>query len=290
MEFFATQLLNGLTSGVVYAMLAVGYSLVYGILQQINFAHGYVYMFGAFTTAAFITGGAPLPIAIGGGIAVGVIIIIIVERFAYRPVRGNRLAPTVTAVGVGLIIENVARLIWGSQIRPLPFPLQNEIIDLGPFVISPLQIVVGAVGVLMAAGLWFITAKTNIGRAMRAVKDDLPTAELMGIPVNRVVVFVYVLGAIFGVIGGILYGAYYNTISVTMGFAGTLNAFTATVIGGIGSVWGAFAGGLLLGVVQSMVTGYVSSALLNTVTFVLLVGFLLLRPTGIAGTKVANRL
>jgi branched-chain amino acid transport system permease protein len=290
MEFFTTQLLNGVTSGVVYAMLAVGYSLVYGILQQINFAHGYVYMFGTFSTAAFITGGAPLWIAIIAGVLVGVLIAVLVERFAYRPVRGNRMAPTVTAVGVGLIIENVARLIWGSQIRPMPFPLQDEVFVIGSILVSPLQIIVVGVGLLMAVILWLITSKTNLGRAMRAVRDDLPTAELMGIPVNRVVVFVYVLGAVFGVVGGILYGAYYNTISVTMGFSGTLNAFTATVIGGIGSVWGAFAGGLVLGIVQAMVTGYVSSALLNTVTFGLLVAFLLFRPTGIAGVKAANRL
>ena len=290
MQFFATQLLNGLTAGVVYAMLAVGYSLVYGVLQQINFAHGYVYMFGTFVTASLISGGAPLWIAILAGLASGAAIAVVVERFAYRPVRGNRMAPTVTAVGVGLIIENVARLIWSSKIRPMPFPLQSEIIRLGPVTLSPLQIIVALVGLAMAALLWVISTKTNLGRAMRAVKDDLPTAELMGIPVNRVIVTVYVLGAVFGVAGGILYGAYYNSLSVTMGFSGTLNAFTATVIGGIGSVWGAFAGGLLLGVVQAMATGYVSSALLNTVTFALLIVFLLFRPTGIAGVRVAYRL
>jgi branched-chain amino acid transport system permease protein len=290
MQFFTTQLLNGLTSGVVYAMLAVGYSLVYGILQQINFAHGYVYMFGTFVTASLITGNAPLWLAIVAGVVTGVVVAVVVERFAYRPVRGNRLAPTVTAVGVGLVIENVARLIWGSQIRPMSFPGQSTVWHLGSVLISPLQIAVLVVGLLMAGVLWLITTRTNLGRAMRAVKDDLPTAELMGIPVNRVVVFVYALGAAFGVIGGVLYGAYYNSISITMGFSGTLNAFTATVIGGIGSVWGAFAGGLLLGVIQSLVTGYVSSALLNTVTFVLLVGFLLVRPNGIAGVKAVNRL
>jgi len=290
MQFFTTQLLNGLTSGVVYAMLAVGYCLVYGILQQINFAHGYVYMFGTFVTASLISNGVPLGIAIVGGLATGAVIAVVVERFAYRPVRGNRLAPTVSAVGVGLIIENVARLIWSSKIRPMPFPLQSDIIRFGHVILSPLQFFIAGVGAAMAGLLWIVSTKTDLGRAMRAVNDDLPTAELMGIPVDRVVVTVYVLGALFGVVGGILYGAYYNTLSVTMGFSGTLNAFTATVIGGIGSVWGAFAGGLLLGVVQAMVTGYVSSALLNTVTFALLVAFLLLRPTGIAGVHVANRL
>ena len=290
MQFFTTQLLNGLTSGVVYAMLAVGYCLVYGILQQINFAHGYVYMFGTFVTASLISTGAPLAVAIVGGLATGALIAIVVERFAYRPVRGNRLAPTVSAVGVGLIIENLAQLIWTSKIRPMPFPLQSDIIRVGHVILSPLQFLIAGVGLAMAGLLWVVGTKTNLGRAMRAVNDDLPTAELMGIPVNRVVVTVYVLGALFGVVGGILYGAYYNALSVTMGFAGTLNAFTATVIGGIGSVWGAFAGGLLLGVVQAMVTGYVSSALLNSVTFALLVAFLLLRPTGIAGVHVVNRL
>lgn len=289
MQFFVTQLLNGLTAGVVYAMLAVGYSLVYGILQQINFAHGYVYMFGTFVTASLITSGVPLAPAIAAGLATGAVIAIFVERFAYRPVRGNRLAPTVTAVGVGLIIENVAQLIWTSKVRPMPFPLQANVFRAGPVLMSPLQIVVAVVGLAMAALLWIISTRTDLGRAMRAVKDDLATAELMGVPVDRVIVTVYVLGAVFGVVGGILYGAYYNSLSITMGFAGTLNAFTATVIGGIGSVWGAFAGGLLLGVVQAMVTGYVSSALLNTVTFLLLIAFLLLRPTGIAGVQAVQR-
>lgn len=290
MEFFATQLLNGLTSGVVYAMLAVGYSLVYGILQQINFAHGYVYMFGTFVTASLIGGGMPWPFAVLSGIVTGVLIAVVVERFAYRPVRGNRLAPTVTAVGIGLIIENLARLIWGSQIRPMQFPLQDQVWRVGGLLITPLQLVILGVGLAMAAVMAVIATRTNMGRAMRAVRDDLPTAELMGIPVNKVIVFVYALGAAFGVIGGVMYGAYYNAISVTMGFSGTLNAFTATVIGGIGSVWGAFLGGIVLGVVQAFVTGYVSSALLNTVTFSILVAFLLVRPTGIVSVKAVNRL
>lgn len=290
MEFFLSQLLNGLSAGTVYALLAVGYSLVYGILQQINFAHGYVYMFGVFVLMAMTSGGAPLWLAIITSLAVGAVMAIIIERFAYRPVRGNRMAPTVTAVGVGLIIENIARLIWGSQIRPLPFPLQDVIWQIGPVVVTPLQLIVLATGLLMAGILWFISNRTNVGRAMRAVRDDLPTAELMGIPVNRVVTFVYALGAVFGVAGGILYGAYYNRIDVAMGFVGTLNAFTATIIGGIGSTWGAFAGGLLLGVVQALVTGYLGGSLLNTVTFVLLILFLLFRPNGLAGVKVVNRL
>jgi branched-chain amino acid transport system permease protein len=289
-DFFFTQLFNGLTAGVVYAMLAVGYSLVYGILQQINFAHGYIYMFGAFTTMSMLTGGAPLYIAILGGIVSGVVIALLLERFAYRPVRGNRMAPTVTAVAAGLIIQNAAQLLWGPTVRPLPFPLQSTIVHIGSFAFSPLQGIILIVGLVMAGILWVVTSKTNVGRAMRAVRDDLPTAELMGIPVNVIVVSVYVLGAIFGVIGGILYGAYYGSISITMGFAGTLNAFTATVIGGIGSIWGPFLGGLLLGTIQSLVTGYVSSALLNTVTFVALIFFLLVRPNGLAGLRSVNRL
>jgi len=290
MEFFFSQLLNGLSAGTVYALLAVGYSLVYSILQQINFAHGYVYMFGVFVLMSMTAGGAPLWLGIISALAVGAILAIIIERVAYRPVRGNRLAPTVTAVGVGLIIENVARLIWGSQIRPLPFPLQGVTWQVGPVVITPLQLIVLGTGLLMAGIMWFISTKTNVGRAMRAVRDDLPTSELMGIPVNRVITFVYALGAVFGVAGGILFGAYYNRIDVGMGFLGTLNAFTATIIGGIGSTWGAFAGGLLLGVVQALVTGYLGGGLLNTVTFVLLILFLLLKPNGLAGVKVVNRL
>lgn len=290
MQFFSTQLANGVSAGLVYAMLAVGYSLVYGILAQINFAHGYIYMFGAFTCMSVVIGGGPLVAGVAAAVVVGAVAAIVIERAAYRPVRDNRLAPTVTAVGVGLILENVARLIWGTQVRAMPFPWQDSTFEVGGITFSPLQVVILVVGVLMAAALWFLTTKTNLGRAMRAVRDDLPTAELMGMPVNRIVVGVYVLGAVFGVVGGILYGGYYGSISVSMGFAGTLSAFTATIIGGIGSIWGPFLGGLMLGVIQALVVGYVDSALLNTVTFALLIGFLFVRPNGLAGVATANRL
>lgn len=290
MQFFVTQLSNGLAAGLVYAMLAVGYSLVYGILAQINFAHGYIYMFGAFTAMSVLVGGGPLIAAVAAAIIVGALAAVIIERLAYRPVRDNRMAPTVTAVGVGLIIENLARLIWGSSTRPMPFPLQDKTFQVGGLIFSPLQVIVLVTAIVMAFLLWLVTSKSNMGRAMRAVRDDLPTAELMGMPVNKVIVSVYVLGAVLGVVGGILYGAYYGSISVTMGFAGTLNAFTATVIGGIGSIWGPFIGGILLGVIQAFVTGYVDSSLMNTVTFGLLIVFLLARPHGIAGIKAVNRL
>ncbi|GAB3201585.1 branched-chain amino acid ABC transporter permease [Nocardioides hungaricus] len=290
MQFLVTQLSNGVAAGLVYAMLAVGYSLVYGILAQINFAHGYIYMIGAFTTLSVAGTGAGLVIGILSGVLVGAIAAVVIERLAYRPVRENRLAPTVTAVGVGLVLENIARLIWGTQVRPMPFPWQDSTFQVFGLTFSPLQVVILLTGVAMAGGLWLLTTRTNLGRAMRAVRDDLPTAELMGMPVNRVVVGVYVLGAVLGVVGGILYGGYYGSISVAMGFAGTLNAFTATVIGGIGSIWGPFWGGLMLGVIQALVAGYVDSALLNTVTFALLIAFLLLRPSGLAGVTTANRL
>lgn len=290
MTFFTTQLFNGLTAGVIYSLIAVGYSLVYGILQQINFAHGYIYMVGAFVTLSAMLWGAPILVACIAGIAVGVALSIIIERVAYRPVRGYRMAPTVTAVAAGLMLENAARLIWGSEPRAMDFPFQDDSISLGPIIVSPLQIIAFAVALTMAGALYLIASRTNLGRGMRAVRDDLPTAELMGMPVNRIIVFVYALGGALGVIGGIIYGAYYGNVSLTMGFAGTLNAFTATIIGGMGSIWGPFLGGLLLGVTQAMVTGYISSSLLNTVTFVLLTAFLLIRPRGLLGQASTHRL
>lgn len=289
MQLLTTQIFNGLTAGMVYAMIAVGYSLVYGILEQINFAHGYVYMFGAFVTLSAYVAGAPLLFAILAGVLAGVAITVVIERVAYRPVRGYRMAPTVTAVGAGLILENVARFIWGSETRPMPFPLQNINWTVGPVTVGALQLLVLAAGITMAGTLYIITTRTNLGRAIRAVRDDLPTAELLGMPVNRTIIFVYALGAAFGVVAGILYGGYYGSISVTMGFAGTLNAFTATIIGGIGSIWGPFLGGLVLGILQALVTGYINSALVNTVTFLLLVVFLLVRPNGISGVQVLRR-
>lgn len=290
MTFFTTQLFNGLTAGVIYSLIAVGYSLVYGILQQINFAHGYIYMVGAYVTLSAMLWGAPVIIACLVGIAVGVALSIIIERVAYRPVRGYRMAPTVTAVAAGLMLENAARLIWGSEPRAMDFPLQDDAFAIGSIIVTPLQIIAFAVAFLMAGALYLIASRTNLGRGMRAVRDDLPTAELMGMPVNRIIVFVYALGGALGVVGGIIYGAYYGNVSLTMGFAGTLNAFTATIIGGMGSIWGPFIGGLLLGVTQSMVTGYISSSLLNTVTFVLLTAFLLVRPRGLLGQASTHRL
>lgn len=289
MTFLAAQVFNGLTVGIIYSLIAVGYSLVYGILQQINFAHGYVYMLGAYVTLSSMLWGMPLLVACFVGIAVGVAVSILVERVAYRPVRGYRMAPTVTAVAAGLMIENVARLIWGSKPRAMPFPFQDESLNVGPLIVSPLQLLTFGVTLGMAVLLYLVTTRSNLGRGMRAVRDDLPTAELMGMPVNRIIVFVYALGGFFGVVGGILYGGYYGSISLGMGLTGTLNAFAATIIGGMGSVWGPFLGGLLLGLTQALVTGYVSSSLMNTVTFLLLIAFLLIRPNGLLGRNVTIR-
>lgn len=290
MQFFAIQLSNGIAAGLVYAMLAVGFSLVFGILGQMNFAHGYIYMIGAFTALSAITTGRGVAVAILAGIGVGVVATVIMERIAFRPVLNNRLALTVTSVAAALCIENIARLTWGTQVRRMPFPLQNATFSVGGLVFSQLLVVILLTGATMAAFLWVLTTKTNVGRAMRAVRDDLPTAELMGIAVHRVVLSVFMVGAALGVVGGILYGAYYGNVSLNMGFYGTLYAFTASIIGGIGSIWGPFFGGLVLGVLHALVAGYIDAALLNSVTFAVLCAFLLLKPTGLAGVAVENRL
>lgn len=283
-------LVNGLAAGAIYALIAVGYNLVYGLLELINFAHGDVYMFGTFTVLGLMTLGVPFWFAFFGGLVVGAFLGMAVERFAYRPLRGaNRIIPTVSAVGAALVLENVALLIWGAQARRFEAPFPSGSWRFGSLHVPMMDGIILGVAAGLGVLLWLFVAKTSWGANIRAIRDDLPTAQLMGIPVNRTVSMVYAIGSALGVVGGVLFAAYYNTVFVGMGFTGTMNAFTAAVIGGIGSMRGSFVGGISLGVIQALAVGFFSSGYMNAVTFILLIVFLVLRPRGILGQAEVSR-
>jgi branched-chain amino acid transport system permease protein len=288
---FLQQLANGLAAGSIYALIAVGYSLVYGVLELINFAHGDVFMFATFAAVALLLAGLPLPLVVILALLIGAGLGLVIERVAYRPLRSaNRIAPTITAVGAALILENAAVLIWGPQTRPFPTPVPQGLFQVFGATVSVLQVAILAVAGAMALVVYLVVQHTAWGLAMRAIRDDAATAELIGIPVNRTIATVYAFGSILGVIAGLLYAIYYNAVFVGMGFSGTMNAFVAAVIGGIGSLQGAFVGGLLLGVLQALAVGYIASGFENSVAFLFMIVVLVVRPYGLFGTPRASRI
>lgn len=290
MSEFAQQVVNGLAAGAIYALIAVGYNLVYGLLEFMNFAHGHVYMIGTFTVAGLVVNGIPFPLAVLGGIVVGMLLGLVVERFAYRPLRAaHRIVPTVSAVGAALVLENVALLIWGPQTRRFDTPLPDSTYEVFGVRVSAMHLIVLATAAGLAVLLFVLVQRTTWGRSVRAIRDDSETARLMGIPVDRIVASVYVVGSVLGVVAGVLFAAYYNSVYVRMGFIGTLNAFTAAVIGGIGSISGSFVGGLVLGLLQAFATGYISSGYTNAITFGILIALLALRPYGLLGKAQVSR-
>jgi branched-chain amino acid transport system permease protein len=290
MSEFGQQLVNGLALGAIYALIAVGYNLVYGLLELINFAHGDVYMMGTFTVLGLMTSGVPFWLAVIGGMVIGALLGMAVERFAYRPLRSsNRIVPTVSAVGASLVLANVAQLIWGPDTRRFDTPLPHGSFEVLGVRLTAMHFVVLGTAAFLALVLYVLVERTPWGRQVRAIRDDLPTAQLMGIPVNRIVSSVYAIGSVLGVLAGVLFAAYYNTVYIGMGFVGTINAFTAAVIGGIGSIKGSFVGGLLLGSVQTLAIGYISSGYTNAITFVILILLLVLRPHGISGKAEVSR-
>jgi branched-chain amino acid transport system permease protein len=289
-EYFVAQLLNGLAAGSVYALIAIGYSMVYGILQLINFAHGDVYMFGTFVAMALIIDRVPIILAIPLACLAGAALGVTVERVAYRPLRdANRIAPTVSAIGAALILRNGAQTIWGTETRPFPVEIHMPVWRIGEIRIFGIQLLIFFIALTLMAFFSVFVKRFQAGKAMRAVAQDMPAAAMMGIPVNRIIVLVYALGSVMGVAGGILFGIYYNILFIGMGFGGTMKAFTAAVIGGIGNLYGAFLGGLLLGVLEAMAAGYISSAYRDAIAFGVLILILMFRPTGLLGARLSQK-
>ena len=298
MEFFLQQTVNGLTLGSVYALLALGYSMVYGVLKLLNFAHGEVYMFGAFAGYGVLTvlGGASalvVPVwlaivlmfiaAVAASSAIGVAL----ERFAYRPLReATRIAPLISAIGASFFLQASALLMFTANSRSYNTPQLIQIqtgIPLGPIRVWMVRVlvIVSAVVLMVLLTLW--VNRTKLGKAVRAVSFDREAAAMMGIDVDKVIVVVFLIGSALAGIGGVMVGLVFGRIFHLMGFVAGLKAFTAAVVGGIGSIPGAMLGGLFIGLAEAYTTGYISSTFQNLIVFGLLILVLLVRPRGLLG-------
>lgn len=285
-------LINGIAQGAVYALIALGYTMVYGILKLINFAHGEFYMAGAFFgIVAFSVLGLPPAL---GTIAVMVatgLLAVLVERLAYRPLRhSNRIAPLITAIGVSIVLLEAARLIAGAHPRPFPQLFENTVYELGTWmpaldgvILQKTQLVIFFTTLVLMALLWFIVNRTKWGRAMRALSVDFDASQLMGVPINRVIAFTFFLGAALAGAAGLLVGMYYNQAEPYMGQLAGLKAFTAAVLGGIGVIPGAVLGALFLGVAEALVVGYGESSYRDAIAFAILIAVLMTRPWGLLG-------
>jgi branched-chain amino acid transport system permease protein len=308
MDTFIQQIINGLVLGSMYALVALGYTMVYGVLNLINFAHGDVLMIGAMAgltilnllnhVAPGLPGYVMLAIAILGAIPVCMIVNIVIERVAYRRLRlAPRLAPLITAIGVSILLQTFAMMIWGRN--PLPFPqmLSSDPIMLGGAVISQTQVLLLVLAACAMFGLVMLVEKTKMGRAMRAVAENPRVAGLMGVDSNRVIVATFAIGAGLAAVAGVMWGANYASIQFAMGFVPGLKAFSAAVLGGIGNIYGAMIGGIVLGIIESLGAGYIGdltggflgSHYQDIFAFVVLILVLTVRPSGIMGERVADR-
>jgi branched-chain amino acid transport system permease protein len=300
-DFFVQELVNGLTLGSVYALIALGYSMVYGILKLLNFAHGEVYMIGAFIGYGVLTvsGGAADPMfpiwlllslmflaaMIGSGL-----LGIVIERFAYRPLRNApRIAPLISALGVSFFLQNSALLLFSADFRSYgTFQLDDGAlfvkgIHWGPLNISLIRIIVIVTTAALMVGLTLFISRTRLGKAMRATAYDREAAAMMGIDVDRVIVVTFLIGSALAGAAGVMVGLVFQRVYHFMGFVAGLKGFTAAVIGGIGSIPGAMLGGLVIGLAEAFSTGYLSSTFYDLIVFGLLITMLLVRPTGLLG-------
>ncbi len=292
MQAFLQNLINGLALGGVYALVALGYTMVYGILSFINFAHSEIFMFGAFAGlfVALQLMGAHDPmlvlmIVMLAAMAACMLLGAIVERFAYRPLRSApRLNVLITAVGVSLLLQNLAQYQFGSTPRTFPSIIQTiPLLGGSDLVVTNIQVLVILVSAALVAGLTYLVNRTKIGTAMRAVSYDIDVASLMGIPTDRIIVFTFMIGSALAGCAAVLYGLSYPKIEPMMGVNIGMKAFVAAVFGGIGSLTGAAVGGLLLGLAESFTVYYISSTFRDAIAFAVLITVLLVRPSGLFG-------
>ncbi|MBM3830387.1 MAG: branched-chain amino acid ABC transporter permease [Verrucomicrobia bacterium] len=287
-EFFQ-QLINGLSLGAIYALIALGYTMVYGVLRFINFAHSDVFMVGAF--AGFYIGrGMPKEsfatglLALMGAMAVCALLGVTIERLAYRPLRNrSKLTVLITAIGVSLLLEYTGQFVFGAAPKPFPTLFPTRTFNIAGLVFSSNQLVVFAVTVGLLGALQYIVLRTKVGTAMRAVSFNQQAASLVGINNDRIISFTFALGSALAAAGGILYSLNYQAIDPLMGVLPGLKAFVAAVLGGIGNIPGAALGGLLLGVVETFFNGSRFSTFTDAIAFAILIGILLFRPAGLLG-------
>jgi len=301
---FAQQLVNGTVLGATYGLIALGYTMVYGIIQLINFAHGEIFMVGAFGGLTAYRYWLPaslasnpwvaLPVVMLVAIAVAVATAVLMERLAYRPLRNApRLAPLITAIGVSIFLQEAVRLFYPGGKRQQPFPrmISDGTIDVGGVTVAWVSVFVVATAIALMVALQVFVKTTRMGKAMRATSQDPETARLMGIDVDRVIVLTFVLGAALAGVAGVMQGMRFVQIDFRIGFLAGLKAFTAAVLGGIGNINGAMVGGFVLGIVEAMATQYVphGSSWKDVWAFVVLILVLVVRPGGLLGERVTAR-
>jgi branched-chain amino acid transport system permease protein len=306
MDTFIQQIINGLVLGSMYALVALGYTMVYGIINLINFAHGEVLMVGALTSWTVVTfladAGLPgwlvLLISVPVAIFVCSALNFSIEKLAYRPLRNApRLAPLITAMGMSLLLQTLAMIIWKPNPKPFPLLLPTEPINIGGAVIGATQILILVTTAVMLVGLMYLVNRTKLGRAMRATAENPRVAALMGVRPDMVISATFIIGAALAAVAGIMWAANYGTVQHSMGFLPGLKAFTAAVLGGIGNLAGAVVGALLLGLVEAIGAGYLGdltggvlgSHYADIFAFVALILVLTLRPQGLLGERVADR-
>ena len=298
---FIQQLINGLTLGAVYALIALGYTMVYGILELINFAHGEIYMIGAYLAVLFtgiftawgwtanhllITMGLVFALSAVYCAAYGVTL----ERIAYRPLRAShRLAPLISAIGMSIFLQNYVMLAQGSADKVFPHLFTNVKISIGTANLSLLQLMILSVSVLLMVVLHLFVRKTRLGRAMRATAQDRTMASLCGIPIDQVIAVTFLIGSALAAAAGVMVAMYYGLVNFYIGYVAGIKAFTAAVLGGIGNIPGAMLGGVLLGLVESLGSAYLSSEYKDGFAFLILILVLIFRPTGLLGEKVPER-
>ena len=308
METFFQQIINGLVLGSMYALVALGYTMVYGIINLINFAHGEVLMVGALTSWTIIglmkeaMPGTPgwliLLIAMLIACVVAAALNFVIEKVAYRPLRNSpKLAPLITAIGMSILLQTLAMIIWKPNYKPYPNLLPSAPFNIGGAVITTTQILILALTAVSLAVLMWVVNGTKLGRAMRATAENPRVASLMGVKPDMVISATFIIGAILAAIAGVMWAANYGTVQHTMGFLPGLKAFTAAVFGGIGNLGGAVVGGILLGLIESIGAGYIGeltggvlgSHYSDIFAFIVLIFVLTLRPSGLLGERVADR-
>jgi branched-chain amino acid transport system permease protein len=306
METFIQQIINGLVLGSMYALVALGYTMVYGIINLINFAHGEVLMVGALVSWTVVSAlaGSGLPgwalmlISLIAAIVVCSALNFAIEKIAYRPLRtAPRLAPLITAMGMSLLLQTLAMIIWKPTIKSYPILLPSEPIEVFGAVINTVQILILVITALTLAGLMYLVNYTKLGRAMRATAENPRVASLMGVKPDLVISATFVIGAALAALAGVMWAANYGSASHTMGFLPGLKAFTAAVFGGIGNLGGAMVGGVLLGLIEALGAGYIGqltggvlgSNYQDIFAFIVLILVLTLRPSGLLGERVADR-
>ncbi|MBQ5672937.1 MAG: branched-chain amino acid ABC transporter permease [Phascolarctobacterium sp.] len=291
MQQFCQQLINGISLGSIYALIALGYTMIYGIIKLINFAHGDIYMIGAyfgfFATTQLGVGFIPaIIIAMAGAAVVGIII----ERIAYRPMRNApRIAILITAIGVSFLLEYGMILFVSPQPRTFPAVFTPTVYHMGPLVANSQQLVILISALILMVTLSYIVNSTKAGKAMRAVSFDADAARLMGINIDKVISMTFALGSALAAAGGVLVGVYYNSIDPLMGMMPGLKAFVAAVLGGIGIIPGAMMGGIILGIVEAMVSGFLSSTFRDAAAFGILILILLYKPAGLLGKNIREK-